>query len=160
MDILIKKDTISQIADAIRLTRGNGSYSVSKMPDAMREAMLEVYSANSNELLCNLIEENLPSDFELPKHTTCIGGYARIGTGATSITIPASVKLIERYAFSSYSFETVTFKGTPNSISSSAFGLNHNSRIKTINVPWSEGEVANAPWGATNATINYNYTGE
>jgi hypothetical protein len=27
-------------------------------------------------------------------------------------------------------------------------------------VPWAEGAVANAPWGATNATINYNYTGE
>ena len=32
--------------------------------------------------------------------------------------------------------------------------------LTTINVPWSEGEVAGAPWGATNATINYNYTGE
>ena len=29
--------------------------------------------------------------------------------------------------------------------------------LTTINVPWSEGAVENAPWGATNATINYNY---
>lgn len=28
--------------------------------------------------------------------------------------------------------------------------------LTTIDVPWLEGEVANAPWGATNATINYN----
>ena len=27
-----------------------------------------------------------------------------------------------------------------------------------INVPWAQGEVKYAPWGATNATINYNYT--
>lgn len=52
----------------------------------------------------------------------------------------------------------ITFKGTPTSISSVAF--QDCPRLATINVPWSEGAVANAPWGATNATINYNYTGE
>lgn len=31
------------------------------------------------------------------------------------------------------------------------------TNITDIYVPWSEGEVANAPWGATNATIHYNY---
>ena len=51
--------------------------------------------------------------------------------------------------------KTVTFKGKP-TISDSAF-LNCGN-LTTINVPWAEGEVANAPWGATNATINYNYT--
>lgn len=30
------------------------------------------------------------------------------------------------------------------------------TNITDIYVPWSEGEVANAPWGATNATIHYN----
>lgn len=32
------------------------------------------------------------------------------------------------------------------------------SNLKDIYVPWAEGEVANAPWGATNATIHYNTT--
>lgn len=50
----------------------------------------------------------------------------------------------------------ITFKGTPSRIDSTAF--NGCTNLKTINVPWSEGAVANAPWGATNATINYNYT--
>lgn len=31
------------------------------------------------------------------------------------------------------------------------------TNLLTINVPWGEGEVSGAPWGATNATINYNY---
>ena len=30
--------------------------------------------------------------------------------------------------------------------------------LTDIFVPWSEGEVAGAPWGATNATIHYDYT--
>ena len=34
------------------------------------------------------------------------------------------------------------------------------TNLLTINVPWSEGDVANAPWGATNATINYDYVAE
>lgn len=54
----------------------------------------------------------------------------------TSVTIPDSVK----------SIDSNTFQNCTN--------------LLTINVPWAEGEVAGAPWGATNATINYNYTGE
>lgn len=32
------------------------------------------------------------------------------------------------------------------------------SNLKDIYVPWAEGEVSGAPWGATNATIHYNTT--
>ena len=32
------------------------------------------------------------------------------------------------------------------------------TNLTDIKVPWAEGAVANAPWGATNATITYNYT--
>ena len=49
----------------------------------------------------------------------------------------------------------LTFQGTPETISKTAFRYCDN--LTTINVPWAEGAVANAPWGATNATINYNY---
>ena len=52
----------------------------------------------------------------------------------------------------------VEFKGKPDNIDNNAFSYCTN--LTTINVPWAEGEVAGAPWGATNATINYNYTGE
>lgn len=36
--------------------------------------------------------------------------------------------------------------------------LNGCTNLTDIYVPWAEGEVANAPWGATNATIHYNTT--
>ena len=75
-----------------------------------------------------------------------------------SVTIPDSVTSIEyRVFYSCSSLTSVTFNGTPRSITSEAFGNCPN--LTTINVPWAEGEVANAPWEATNATINYNYTG-
>ena len=70
-------------------------------------------------------------------------------------TIPASVSALNPDVFAYCAkIKEITFLGTPTSIESRAF---RNSLLTTIRVPWSEGEVANAPWGATNATIIYNY---
>ena len=75
-----------------------------------------------------------------------------------SVTLPKSLKTLSGLAFmSNAGLKTITFEGVPESISTSAFYAS--GTIKTINVPWSEGEVAGAPWGATSAQINYNYTG-
>lgn len=46
---------------------------------------------------------------------------------------------------------------TPKTISDTAFRTCDN--LVSIKVPWSEGSVAGAPWGATNATVTYDYTG-
>lgn len=75
------------------------------------------------------------------------------------VTFPASLKTISKNAFNPCAkLATATFKGTPTSIANNVFS--GCVKLLTINVPWAEGEVADAPWGATNATINYNYTGE
>lgn len=80
-------------------------------------------------------------------------------TEVTSLTIPNSIRSVDSDAcYSCINLGTVTFKGTPKIIQVDAFRYCDN--LTEINVPWSEGEVANAPWGAKNATINYNYTGE
>lgn len=77
----------------------------------------------------------------------------------TEFIIPSTVTTVNTQAFfNCASLSEVTFGGTPNSINSNAF--QNCAALTTINVPWAEGAVANAPWGATNATINYNYTGE
>lgn len=56
----------------------------------------------------------------------------------------------------------IRFTGTPTSIASDTFssvtGWNSAANLTDIYVPWSEGAVANAPWGATSATIHYNTT--
>ena len=73
--------------------------------------------------------------------------------------LPSGLIDIKNYAFGFCTgLKSITFKSTPTSIASSVF--TNCTNLLTINVPWAEGEVANAPWGATNATINYNYTGE
>lgn len=77
-------------------------------------------------------------------------------------TIPSFIAHIDGDVFAMCGkLKVVTLKGKPDYIAEYAFrdSYNHGAAI-TINVPWSEGEVSGAPWGAINATINYNYTGE
>ena len=73
----------------------------------------------------------------------------------TSIRIPYNILTVGEYAFNNCTLlATATFDGVPTSIDSTAFA--GTGAILTINVPWSTDYVANAPWGATASTINYN----
>lgn len=96
----------------------------------------------------------------IPDSVTNIGASAFYDCyNLTSVNIPDSVMSIGNYAFYDCTgLTTLTFTGTPTTIANNAFYDCTN--LTTINVPWAEGAVADAPWGATNATINYNYTGE
>lgn len=69
------------------------------------------------------------------------------------VEIPERVKEIRLRAFASSGLRSVCFKGTPKTIAFNAFA--NCTNIKHIYVPWASGEVADAPWGATNATIHY-----
>lgn len=54
--------------------------------------------------------------------------------------------------------QTITITGTtPTSLLVNAFS--GNPLLTDIKVSWANGAVPNAPWGATNATITYNYVG-
>lgn len=95
----------------------------------------------------------------LPSGLTRINERAFYGCTKLALTsFPSGITNIASYAFyGCTSLVSITFEGKPTTITSTAF--NGCTNLTTINVPWAEGEVANAPWGATNATINYNYTG-
>ena len=75
--------------------------------------------------------------------------------GLTEITING--KTINSYAFNGCENLTkVTFNNSNVIMSSNAF---YNcSNLTNIYVPWAEGAVFGAPWGANNATIHYNTT--
>ena len=89
---------------------------------------------------------------------TSIGESAFNSCSNLALTsLPAGVTSIGSYAFSGCTrLTSITFKGTPTIIESSAFDGCTN--LTDIKVPWAEGAVSGAPWGATNATITYNYT--
>ena len=78
-------------------------------------------------------------------------------TRITISSIPSGIKTINSQAFyGCTSLTTMTFEGKPTTFSNTAF--QNCTNLTTINVPWSSGAVAGAPWGATNATVVYNYT--
>ena len=94
----------------------------------------------------------------LPEDLTSIGNYTFYGCTSLALTfLPEGLTSIGGNAFRGCtSLTSITFKGTPSSIDATAF--NSCTNLTDIKVPWAEGAVANAPWGATNATITYNYT--
>ena len=72
-------------------------------------------------------------------------------------SLPEGLWVIGNRAFQGCtSLTSITFKGTPTTIGSAAF--NGCTNLTDIKVPWAEGAVSGAPWGARNATITYNYT--
>lgn len=93
----------------------------------------------------------------------------RIGEGAFQNCVSLNFNkiravTIEKDAFYGCSSLTeITFTNKPQSIHESAFL--HCTNLLTINVPWGKGEVAgdnggSSPWGASKATVNYNYKEE
>ena len=96
---------------------------------------------------------------ELPPGLTSIGVNTFRECSNLAITeLPPGLTSIGNYAFRGCSKLTkITFKSTPDTIDASVFDSCWS--LKVINVPWAEGAVANAPWGASSATINYNYVG-
>lgn len=69
--------------------------------------------------------------------------------------LPETLKTLTIRAFANvFNLKTVYFRGTPASIGN-AFDEYPSPHITDIYVPWSEGAVSGAPWGATSATIHY-----
>lgn len=92
---------------------------------------------------------------KLPSSITNIGNYAFSGCKKVNVSeIPEGVTNIGVQAFDNCGLTTITFKGTPVSIATNSFQNCDN--LTDIYVPWAEGEVENAPFGATSATIHYN----
>ena len=94
----------------------------------------------------------------LPEGLNNINNNAFNGCPKLALTsLPNSITSIWEEAFAYCTgLTTITFKTEPIVISSNAFyGC---TNLTDIYVPWAEGAVSGAPWGATNATIHYNTT--
>lgn len=115
------------------------------IPDSVITLEMRAFSG------CGLTSVTLPSGL-----TTIGNGVFSNNTSLTSMTFPSALETLgmEVFAYSN-ALKTVTFLGTPTSIHNNAFKY---SSLTTIYVPWSEGEVAGSPWGASSATIVYDHT--
>ena len=92
----------------------------------------------------------------LPETLTRIGQSAFAHCRSLEeVMLPESLTYLDQLAFSSCTgLKRVIFKGKPNTINGgNIFGSC--TALEDIYVPWEYGQVARAPWGATNATIHY-----
>lgn len=151
-------DKLTAIADAIRSKTG-GTDSLTL--DQMAGEIDNIQSSGATEPYIEEVYNSYGALINVNMH-----GYTKIrrcafyGCSHLALTsLPSGITNIGKSAFNNCTgLTSITFEGTPTSINSSSFS--NCSNLTTINVPWSEGAVSGAPWGATNATINYNYTGE
>lgn len=154
-NVLINEDTMHDIAKAIRDKTGK---SEQMLPGEMAGKIQDISdSGQFDKLLLKTIEKAV-----LPESLTEISNSAFYNCTSLALeSLPSGLTSIGSYAFQNCtSLTIIKFNSTP-TISVSAFMGCKN--LKTINVPWSKGDPAdaNAPWGAPNVeTINYNYTGD
>ena len=78
------------------------------------------------------------------------------GKNLPSIKYTRANSIYSDQVYNVASLTQIIINSTPSHIDTNAF--RKASSLADIYVPWSEGEVAGAPWGATNATIHYNTT--
>ena len=117
-----------------------------ELPDSVTYIGTSAFDSNGHQIITKL-----PSELKTIGNTA----FQYCSAPFTLSEIPAKVETIGKLAFHNCTgFTELTFKGKPISIYSNSFQGCTN--LLNIYVPWSEGEVANAPWGATNATIHYN----
>ena len=71
-----------------------------------------------------------------------------------NIVVSKNLERIGYSAFRETGIDCISLPATLKSIGNNAF--ENCNYLTNIYVPWSEGEISGAPWGATNATIHYN----
>ena len=154
---------------------------ISTIPDAVGKlATAAGEMADSVGMFIDVIEGDIVN-LKIPEGVTTIGSYAFSScTNLASVTIPDGVTTIGGNAFSNCTnLASVTIPEGVTTIGDGAFSNCTNLASVTIpdgvttigsyafsNMPtdshiycgFSEGDVSGAPWGATNATIVYDYT--
>ena len=143
---------------------------LSSLPNSVTEigryAFYDCFYMNLTSLPTSLTKI-YPSAFEechalkitsIPNGVTSIGDRAFYGCSSIiTIEIPVSVYSVGSEAFRNcVNLTEVTFKDVLDTVGSSAFS--NCPKLTNIYVPWAQGAVSGAPWGATNATIHYNTT--
>lgn len=117
---------------------------LSELPDSIEEIGNRAFHGSSVSLS------------KLPSNIKTIGPYSfQDCAGNTFTEIPAGVVSIESNAFlNNTGLTELTFLGTPAYIKETA--LKGCENLSEIYVPWGEGEVPGAPWGADDPWIFYN----
>lgn len=93
---------------------------------------------------------------DIPSRITHIYNFTFYGTNLSSVTFNEGLKYIGEHAFGNNNLKEISIPSSVNNIEKNSFEYNHN--LTTIDVNRSKGALNNAPWGATNASINWSET--
>lgn len=97
--------------------------------------------------------DNKITSLVIPNSLTLLEHDAFFTNNISSLTIGSGVTSLPNRAFSTNLLTTVNIPSTITTIASDTFSLN--TTLKTININKAVGSIANNPWGATDATINW-----
>lgn len=187
--VLIENQVLTDIANAIRYKCPQGRLYPAQMADAIRNIdrtdINGIFDSESVMIKSwdNLMAEwggNIASDTILPPNCVSkvipanaelliVPGVEKIGSNMfysymsgshlKKLIIREGCKTIGEWAFGYQQLITVYLPSTITSMHGLVF--NGCNDLKDIYVPWSEGAVAYAPWGApSTCTIHYNYKGK
>lgn len=139
-----------------------GSYLFGSNP--VLEQSVTVHIGNEVSLIANCFAYSSPLIYDFADGDTPLKIAAELGRNVQGeLVFPSRLKEISTVNLCpSQSLTAIYFNSIPE-ITDEAKGrwwFVGNTSITDIYVPWGEGEVPNAPWSASNATIHYNYTGE
>ena len=104
---------------------------------------------------CAFFQVNI-QEIEVPSRITYIGAYAFASSGLVNIKLNEGLICIEARAFRGTNLETITIPSTVTTIIDTAFTYNDKLTKIIINKP--SNSITGAPWGATNATVNWTGT--
>ena len=153
-EYIIQEESLKELADIVR-ERSAPTFFISDRSNFNPKALPDGITSIGDSAFWGCSSLALTS---LPEGITSIGNSAFLGCDRlVHITLPASVTGWYGVFQSCNGLTSVTFRGTPTTIDRFTFA--NCTNLTTINVPWAEGAVEGAPWGATKATINYNYVG-
>ena len=105
---------------------------------------------------------------KLPADLTEVTTYVFADCALENVVLPKTITALKQYSFGgNTNLKSITFTNIINTKPDDLPELHAEALLKSghvdglaINVPWLVDEVANAPWGAVNATINYDINNE
>ena len=139
---------------ALLLTAVTGAWADLGDQFVVNHVCYTITSESPYEVSVSGYEDGLSANLVIPASVVNIKLYAiYMCTGLASLDVCGAASIAKNAFFKLTGLRSVKFRASGCTIDSAAF--NSCAALTDIYVPWSLGDVAGAPWGATNATIHY-----
>lgn len=117
-----------------------------------------IYRINENRTVNNTILDSYAgncsvTEFTLPSNIKTIGGLSLRTLSIDTLNLPEGIEYLEKQSLMQVRISTINIPSSIKEIADDA--LNEATAVKIINIDRKENTIDGAPWGATNATVNW-----